>query len=449
MTEYSNLPNNTQAERAVLGACLLSSDCLGKVMEILKPEDFYNTENRITYEILLAMFNSDIKIDLVTFLEEAQRRGQHDRLGGQPFVAELMEDISVMGNVTYHADIVKNHSVRRNFIEAGNKISGLAMSNDVSVPKLIETAEKMILDTSLEKEKGSPVRLSEMTADCVDEMEKITNGEIKKTGFKTNFKDLDNIVTLQPGSLNIIAARPSMGKTALALNIAQFGGDTAKNAPVLIFSLEMSREQLLQRMFAAESGVSLTNIIRGDLNPYEMDSVKEAKKTLDERNIFINDVPELSTVDFRAKCRRFKAQHPDLALIAVDYIQLMNSGNKNQDNRAYEVAEISRVIKAVAVELNCPIIALSQLSRETERRNEKLPRLSDLRDSGAIEQDADTVILLYREDYYKEAEERQINTTQWSRADLRIAKNRNGRTGACSLIFEREYTKFTGYKEEN
>ena len=212
MTEYSNLPNNTQAERAVLGVCLLSPDCLSKVMEILKPEDFYNAENRITYEILLAMFNADIKIDLVTFLDEAQRRGQYDRLGGQPFVVELMNDISVMSNVTYHAEIVKAHSVRRNFIEAGNKLSRLAMSNDVSVPELIETAEKVILDTSLGKGKESPVRVSEMTADCIDEIQKIRNGEIRKTGFKTNLKDLDEIVTLQPGSLNIIAARPSRGK---------------------------------------------------------------------------------------------------------------------------------------------------------------------------------------------------------------------------------------------
>ena len=451
MAEYGNLPNNTQAERAVLGACMLSEDSLSKVIEILKPDDFFDTNNKIAYEILIGMFSANKKIDLVTFLDAMKSRNVFDRLGGQPFVAELMSDISVTANASYHAQIVKNHAIRRDLIFAGQKIASSAYSADIDVSDLITNSEKLIFDVTLGKENTAPSQLSDFAGTAFEKIIKIRNGELKRTGYKTNFKDLDEIVTLQPGSLNIIAARPSMGKTALAVNIAQFGGDVAKNNAVLIFSLEMSKEQLLYRMFAAEAEVNLSDIISGELDEYHLDAVRNAQEVLKERKIFIQETPELSAADFRAKCRRFKAQHPDLALIVVDYIQLMNAGKKNQDNRAYEVAEISRVLKSVAVELNCPVIALSQLSREAERRTEKRPQLSDLRDSGAIEQDADVVMLLYREDYYKEAEEKnkQLYNQQYSKADLRIAKNRNGRTGLCSLIFEREYTKFTGYAEEN
>jgi len=448
MPDYGNLPNNTQAERAVLGACLLSEESLEKVMEILKPSDFFDTNNKIAYEILLDMFNHDKKIDFVTVLEEMKSRNVSERLGGQPFIAELMSDISVIANVSHHAKIVKAHSVRRDFILAGQKITTLAYRSDIEISELISGAEKLILDTSLSKGKNAPAQISDLTPSAIEQIIKTRSGELKQNGFKTNFVDLDKIVTLQPGSLNIIAARPSMGKTALALNIAQFGGDIAKNNPVLIFSLEMSKEQLLYRMFAAEAEVNLSGIISGELDDYELERVQEAAETLDKRKIFIQETADLSVSDFRAKCRRFKAQHPNLALIVVDYIQLMNAGKKS-DNRAYEVAEISRVLKSVAVELDCPVIALSQLSREAEKRTEKRPQLSDLRDSGAIEQDADVVILLFREDYYKEAEEKSPQySIKDSKADLRIAKNRNGRTGMCSLTFTREFTKFMNYAEE-
>ena len=241
--------------------------------------------------------------------------------------------------------------------------------------------------------------------------------------------------------------RPSMGKTALALNIAQFGGEEGVNHHVLFFSLEMSTEQLNHRILSAQTleigtGVKISDIATGTMSDYDFFTLERAAERLQDRNIFIYDSSELTAMDFRTKCRRFKTRHPDLALIVVDYLQLMNAGRKGSENRQYEVAEISRVMKSVAVELSCPVIALSQLSRQTESRTDKKPQLSDLRDSGAIEQDADTVIMLFREDYYSDNENNDVMN---SVADLRIAKNRNGTTGLVKLTFQREYTRFMNY----
>ncbi|MBR6902205.1 MAG: DnaB-like helicase C-terminal domain-containing protein, partial [Synergistaceae bacterium] len=270
------------------------------------------------------------------------------------------------------------------------------------------------------------------------------NGISKDAYFSTGFIDLDGIlIGFQPGSLNIIAARPSMGKTALALNIAQFGGDM--EAPVLIFSLEMTTEQLAFRMLAAqgvlESGPTLTQLQTGTMSDEEVSILQENMNYLAERKIFISDRSALSITDFRVECRRFKQEYKDLALIVVDYLQLMTSGKK--DNRQYEIAEISRALKSVAHELNCPVIALSQLSRETEKRVEKRPQLSDLRDSGSIEQDADVVLMLYREDYYS-PEATDLDGV----AEIKVAKNRNGMTGNCKLTFRREYSRFLNYGTE-
>ena len=231
------------------------------------------------------------------------------------------------------------------------------------------------------------------------------------------------------------------------MNIAQFGGDQESNPCVLVFSLEMSAEQLMHRMYSAQSGVRLSAITAGTMSEDDFDSLGEASEILSGRKIYINDSSELSAIDFCTKCRRFKTHHPDLALIVVDYLQLMHTERKRNDNRQQETADISRMLKAVAIELECPVIALSQLSREVERRTEKKPQLSDLRDSGAIEQDADTVILLYREDYY-DNNDAKLYVKQDSKAELRVAKNRNGRTGMCNLTFQREYTRFVGYVKE-
>lgn len=444
---YGNLPNNPEAERAVVGAAMLSKEALGSVIEILKPEDFFDINNKIAYEILISMYMADKPIDFVTISEEFKARGVFDRLGGQPFIAELMNDISVLANATYHAGIVREHSIRRKLIEAGNRIVALAYQNDKTTAEIISEIEKLIFDASQNKNSSDFRHVRDViTPVFVNVEERFKQSGTYTAGYPTGFADLDSYTGgFQPGSLNIIAARPSMGKTAFAMNIAQFGG-TEANIPVLVFSLEMPAEQLVLRMLAAEAGVDLSEINTGTFNTDAFGAVRVACDVLAKREIYISDDSMLTALDFRTRCRRFKTKHPDLGLIIVDYLQLMSSGTSNANNgRQQEVAEISRMLKAVARELNCPVVALSQLSRAAEQRVEKRPQLSDLRDSGAIEQDADVVILLFREDYYSDSEQ---NEEQDSKADIRIAKNRNGSTGTFHLTFRREITRFMNYGED-
>ena len=440
VTTHSN-----DAERAVLGACLISANALGEVTERLRPEDFYNPDNRKVFETISAMLREGKPVDLVTVQIELNGRGELESLGGQAFFAELVRNVTTTATTGYHAEIVRDYALRRRMITASQNIARIAQKIEYDSAEIISEAEAEILKASQNTESSSPVSLEELSPTVlknIDEMR--TGGSIN--GYLSGFRDLDSVLSgFRPGSLNIIAARPSMGKTALALNIAQFGGVRASNPCVLLFSLEMSAEQLMQRMYAAESGVSLSSITEGRITDEDYYSLTEASERLSKRRIFINDSSELSAVDFRTKCRRFKTRHSDLALIVVDYLQLMHTARNRNDNRQQETADISRMLKAVAIELECPVIALSQLSREVERRTEKKPQLSDLRDSGAIEQDADTVILLYREDYY---DENKLYNSPDSKAELRVAKNRNGRTGICALTFQREYTRFVNYARE-
>lgn len=440
----ATLPHNEDAERAVLGACLRSNEAIGVATEMLKPEDFYNSSYGLLFGIIAGMYSSGSRIDMVTVYEEAKSRNLLEQFGGQMFFAGLMSSITTTWNIRTHTEIVLDYAIRRRLMIAGYRIVSIAQKPEYDSPKIIAEAEQEILKASQNMESSSPVSLKELSPSVMKSIGEIySSGGRKVTGYPSGFRDLDNVLSgFQPGSLNVIAARPSMGKTALALNIAQFGGND--DSCVLLFSLEMSAAQLMYRMYSAESGVKLSKITEGQMYKDEFDRLSEASERLSERKIFINDSSELSAVEFRTKCRRFKTRHPELALIVVDYLQLMHTERKRNDNRQQETADISRMLKAVAVELECPVIALSQLSREVEHRTEKKPQLSDLRDSGAIEQDADTVILLYREDYYDE--KKRYNSYD-SKAELRIAKNRNGRTGVCSLIFQREYTRFVNSAE--
>lgn len=435
-----------KAEQAVLGACMLSNDALLTVSGILRAEDFYDVFNALTYRTMLDLLSAGKPVDLITFQEEAENRGIFEKLGGQPFLAELMSDLSPLANVEFHANIVKQYSLRRNLILTSDNLSRLAADSSRDLTEIFNDIEKSISDIRLDDKKSAPLPVKNAIENAFSKIQDTyQNGISNKSYFSTGLIDLDGIITgFQPGSLNIIAARPSMGKSALALNIAQFGGDM--NAPVLIFSLEMTAEQLAFRMLAAqgalENGADLTQLQTGTMAEGQLMSLQDSVNYLAERQIFICEKALLTAADFRAECKRFKQAHEDLALIVVDYLQLMTSGKTAKENRQYETAEISRALKAVAVELNCPVIALSQLSRETEKRAEKKPQLSDLRDSGAIEQDADTVIMLYREDYYT------TETTELdSLAEIKVAKNRNGMTGNCKLIFRREYSRFLNYGE--
>lgn len=437
--------HSDDAEYAVLGECIISANALGTAMELLKPEDFYQPLNGKLFGLMIEMYAANKPIDLITVSDEMKAHDLYEPIGGMPFLAQIMKRVTTTLLIYRHAEIVRDYALRRRMITAGQNIARIAQKLEYDPSEIVSEAEAEILKASQNTESSSPVSLEELSPAVLKNIDEIRTGGTVK-GYLSGFKDLDSVLAgFRPGSLNIIAARPSMGKTALALNIAQFGGVRDSNPCVLLFSLEMSAEQLMQRMYAAESGVSLSSITEGRMTDDDYYSLTEASERLSKRRIFINDSSELSAVDFRTKCRRFKTRHSDLALIVVDYLQLMHTERNRNDNRQQETADISRMLKAVAIELECPVIALSQLSREVERRTEKKPQLSDLRDSGAIEQDADTVILLYREDYY---DENKLYNNPDSKAELRIAKNRNGRTGLCALTFQREYTRFVNYARE-
>lgn len=438
----SDLLHNVDAERAVLGSCLFSSEALGIALELLKPDDFFDSMHRTAFEVISSLWSRDIPVDYVTFSDELRKRKIFDRMGGVAFVNQLVDGINSTANTEYYASIIRDNSIRRKLSQAGDRISQLASNKTVDID--FQLVEKLIAEAG--QNKGiSAEPISVIARKVLDNVEALMdNGGGRVTGYRTGFDDLDTITGgLQRGSLNIVAARPSMGKTALALNIAQFGGD---NRPVLIFSLEMPATQLALRMIAADSGINLSALSRGLLSTEDYTEVAKACGRLAASNILINDQTNASAIDLRSKARQFKASHPNLALIVVDYLQLMTSGLTNYGtNRNLELSDVSRTLKAVARECDCPVLALSQLSREVEKRTDKMPQLSDLRDSGAIEQDADLVMMLYREDYYSRHENSDLTD---SRADIRIAKNRNGATGMISLTFQREITRFRDFGHE-
>lgn len=445
MKRLNELPQNTDAERAVLGACLISSEALETSLEIIRPDDFSDTNNRIIFDVITQMYLKGIPADLITIAEELKRREVFDRVGGISYIDELADSVKFTGNTAHYAKIVRECSARRKIITASERISRLALDNDKEVSEIIEEAEKLLFDAGQNKSSNDFQHVRELVSSVFRNVEtRMRESGTHFPGYRTGFADLDKFTGgLQPGSLNIIAARPSMGKTALALNIAQFGGGKI-NAPVLVFSLEMPAEQIILRMAAAESGVDLSRLSRGLLDSREFEEVRKACDAIAKRNIYVNDSTALSAMEFMGRCRRFKNRHPDLALVVVDYLQLMSSGEKRTEGRQQEVSDISRMLKAAAREMNCPVIALSQLSRQAENRTDKKPQLADLRDSGAIEQDADVVMMMFREDYYTENEN---NDLQDSQADIRIAKNRNGSTGVFHLTFRRETTRFYNFGE--
>ncbi|NLL37714.1 MAG: replicative DNA helicase [Fretibacterium sp.] len=443
MQPYDRVPpQNLGAERAVLGACLLEHEALGIALEILKPEDFYDLKHRSAFEVMFDMYAASSPVDLVTLTEEVMKRGLFERLGGQPFFASLVAEVPTTANVGYHAEIVREKSVKRRLIEAGSRIVSLGYSSDLEGSMVMDEAERIIFEISENNNRADFLPVRELLGTAIQniELRRRSSGS-DFTGFETSFVDLDRLIGgFQPGSLNIIAARPSMGKTAFALNIAQFGGGDS-GASVLIYSLEMSAELLLLRMLGAEAQVNINAMNTGVIGRSDWDDLMNAAGRLTQKPIYIDDSSMLTTMDFRARCRRFKARHENLGLIVVDYLQLMTFGGRPMENRQQEVAEISRMLKGVARELNCPVVALSQLSRETEKRQDKRPMLSDLRDSGAIEQDADTVMFLYRPGYYEES-----NPDTYEEASLILAKNRNGPTDTVRLIFRREITRFENAK---
>jgi replicative DNA helicase len=432
------LPHNLEAERSVLGAILIQNDSYNVAVELLRPEDFYRDAHRRIFERIISLAERRMAVDFVTLKDELGRAGELDTVGGPAYVASLVDGVPKATNVEYYAKIVKEKSVLRSLISAANTILLDAYQADQEAAEILDRAENSIFQIAEGGIRRGFVSLEELAQESVEAIQKAHEEKKLITGVPTGFSDLDSLTSgFQRGDLVIIAARPSMGKTSLALNIAQHVG-TQTGLTVGVFSLEMSREQLFLRMLSSEAQIDGHHLRTGYLRTDDWGRLTEALGVLGQAKVFIDDSPGIGVLEMRAKSRRLAAEQRGLHLLIVDYIQLMQ-GRGRFDNRTQELGSISRALKALAKELNVPVLVLSQLSRGPESRSDHRPQLSDLRESGALEQDADVVILIYREDKYNpDAENEGI-------AEIIVAKQRNGPTDTIKLAFIKERTRFENY----
>ena len=432
------LPHNLEAERSVLGAILIQNDSYNVAVELLRPEDFYRDAHRRIFERIISLAERRMAVDFVTLKDELGRAGELDTVGGPAYVASLVDGVPKATNVEYYAKIVKEKSVLRSLISAANTILLDAYHADQEAAEILDRAENSIFQIAEGGIRRGFVSLEELAQESVEAIQKAHEEKKLITGVPTGFSDLDSLTSgFQRGDLIIIAARPSMGKTSLALNIAQHVG-TQTGLTVGVFSLEMSREQLFLRMLSSEAQIDGHHLRTGYLRTDDWGRLTEALGVLGQAKVFIDDSPGIGVLEMRAKSRRLAAEQRGLHLLIVDYIQLMQ-GRGRFDNRTQELGSISRALKGLAKELNVPVVVLSQLSRGPESRSDHRPQLSDLRESGALEQDADVVILIYREDRYNpDAENEGI-------AEIIVAKQRNGPTDTIKLAFIKERTRFENY----
>jgi replicative DNA helicase len=432
------LPHNLEAERSVLGAILLHNDAFNLAAEVIKPEDFFRDAHRRIFNKMANLSERGEAIDLVTLKEELGRSGEIDAVGGPAYITALVDGVPRATNVEHYARIIKEKATLRNLIFSANKIVATAYEAEEDADVILDEAEHAIFSIADAKVRDGFVSLRELAHSSLDTIEKLHARKELITGVPTGFTDLDELTSgLQRADLVIVAARPSMGKTSLVLNIAQHVG-TKTDLTVGVFSLEMSKEQLFLRMLTAEARIDAHRLRSGFLGEKDWGKLSQAIGTLSETKIFIDDTPAIGTLEMRAKCRRLAAEH-GLHLVIVDYIQLMQ-GRGRFENRTLELGAISRSLKGLAKELNVPIVVLSQLSRAPEARSDHRPQLSDLRESGALEQDADVVIFIYREDLY--ADKGAPSSDAQGVAELIIGKQRNGPTGVVRLAFIREFTRF-------
>jgi len=431
------LPHNLEAERSVLGAILIQNDAYNMAAELLRPEDFYRDAHRRIFDKIIALAERRTAVDFVTLKEELVRAGELDAVGGPAYIASLVDGVPRATNVEYYAKIVKEKSILRNLIGAANTILQDAYEADQDAAEILDRAEHSIFQIAEGRIRTGFISLYDIAQDSVEAIQKAHEEKQLITGVSTGFHDLDRLTSgLQRGDLIIIASRPSMGKTSLALNMAQYVG-TKTDKTVGVFSLEMSREQLFLRMLSSESQIDGHNLRTGFLRSDDWGRLTEALGVLGQAKVYIDDSPGMGVLEMRAKARRLAAEH-GLHLIIVDYIQLMQ-GRGRFDNRTQELGAISRALKMLAKELNAPVVVLSQLSRAPEARSDHRPQLSDLRESGALEQDADVVMLIYREDRYNPKAEND------SVAEIIVAKQRNGPTDTVKLAFIKERTRFENY----
>lgn len=434
-------PQNVEAEKALLGSIFLDNKSLQKVVDLITPQDFYRRENALIFEAILRLFERGCPIDIITVEDELKDMKVYEEVGGREYIVSLLDVVPTAAHIEYYANIVKEKAVLREVISTATEIIRRCYEEDVDVNELLDEAEKMIFSISEKRTRTDFAKAKDLVKVAVSQLEQLMHKRQLITGIPTGFTDFDKMTAgLQPADLVIIAARPGMGKTAFALNIAQ---NVAVNegAPVAIFSLEMSKEQLALRMLASQAMVDYQRLRTGNISSDEWMRIIRAADILTEAPIFIDDTPGISVLEMRAKARRLQSEY-GLKLMIVDYLQLMR-GRGRTENRQQEISEISRALKSLAKELNVPVVAISQLSRAVEARSDKRPQLSDLRESGAIEQDADLVVFIYREELYKKTPE---NTNV---AEVIIGKQRNGPLGTVKLTFLKEYLRFEDYEEDS
>ena len=437
------LPSSPDSERVILGAILLDNELITQAIEKISAEDFYSPNNRRIFKAMTALFERGERIDPILIGEELKKDGSIDSIGGVATITNLTYGLPHFSDIFDYTKVVKGKAMSRNLIKVCNQITSEALAEEEDPEIILDHAEQMIFALADEKTRQGFSHVQPIAETVLAKVQEFAKRESHAlTGLSTGFRDLDDKTSgLQPSDLIIVAARPSMGKTALCLTLAQ-NAAIQENAVVAVFSLEMSKEQLVMRMLSSEARVDAHRFRTGYLTRDEWGRLAEAIGTLSNARIFIDDTPGISVLEMRAKTRRLFTEQKKLDLIVVDYMQLM-SGSKRTESRQQEVSQISRELKGLAKEMQVPIIALSQLSRAPEARNPPRPMMSDLRESGSIEQDADVVAFIYREDYYKPSEENA------GVAELLIAKQRNGPTGTVKLAFLKEFTRFENYYGEN
>ena len=429
-------PQNIEAERSLLGSVLISQDAFFKIVDIIKPDDFYDPAHKLIFGAILKLTEEQKPVDLVSLTNMLSERGELDAVGGNSYIADLTGAVATASHAKHYAEIIAEKSIRRRLISASEDIAELSYDeSDSDASSILDAAEQKLFNVAKNTVKSDLVSIESILTENFDRLELLHQSGGKLSGIPTGFVDIDKrFAGLNRSDLIVIAARPAMGKTTLALNIAQ-NIAIDENLPVLFFSLEMSKEQIVDRMLSYESGVNNSKLRTGDLSDEDFESLSHAWGALGEANMYIDDTPGITVTEMRAKARRLSYRHKP-GLIIVDYIQLMSGTGKDGGNRVQEVSEISRGLKILARELDVPVIALSQLSRSVEARHPQIPQLSDLRESGSIEQDADIVTFIYREDYYNpETDRKHI-------VDFIVAKFRNGPTGKIELYHKPENLKF-------
>lgn len=434
------LPHSIEAEQSVIGSMIIDREAITAASEIITGEDFYSRQYGILFETMVEINEEGYPVDLVILQERLREKDVPPELSNLEFVRDLINAVPTSANVKYYANIVSEKAMLRKLIRLNEEISNNCYSGKESLEFIMEDTEKRMFDLLQRKDSGEFVPIRTVVMNALDKIESASKNKGSVTGIPTGFTDLDyRTAGMQPSDLVLIAARPSMGKTAFVLNIAQHVA-FKKSLPVVIFSLEMSKEQLINRMFSLESSVDAQKLRTGQLNDQDWERLIESANIIGKSKLVIDDTPGISISELRSKCRKMKLEM-GLSMIIIDYLQLM-TGNGRSESRQQEVSDISRALKAVARELNVPVLALSQLSRAVEKRDDKRPMLSDLRDSGAIEQDADVVMFIYRDDYYNH------DTDRKGVSEIIIAKQRNGPIGTVELAWLPEYTKFANLERK-